>query len=339
MPNVSILVPIYNVERYLRECLDSLLNQTLDDIEIICINDGSTDATPQILEEYSSREIKIINKENSGYGASMNMGLQAATGEYIGILESDDFADINMYKNLYDIAKKHNADVVISDFNCYWSEPVKIKKANRTRKYPHNKIINIKNLPSLLRNRTTIWSCIYKKELINKYNIRFLETPGASYQDTSFRLKTLAGAERVVAVPEAYVNYRQDNANSSVKSKGKVFIICEEYDEIAKFLDKYPDIKKNAFDEALINKWHGYIWNLGRVDDDFVDEFLDVFANQFRQHYEKNELSRYFYRYIGKNKVMQLLNDKDAFKAYVRDRKGKSLFKKFVILCKSIFVR
>ena len=108
MPKISILVPIYNVEKYLRECLDSILNQTLKDIEIICINDGSTDSSLEILNEYSSKDsrVKIINKANSGYGASMNKGLEAASGEYIGIVESDDFIKTTMFEDLYNIAEK-----------------------------------------------------------------------------------------------------------------------------------------------------------------------------------------------------------------------------------------
>ena len=95
MPKVSVLVPIYTVEKYLRQCLDSLINQTLEDIEIICINDGSTDSSPEIIKEFQAKDvrIKVINKENSGYGASMNMGVDMATGEYIGIVESDDYAE------------------------------------------------------------------------------------------------------------------------------------------------------------------------------------------------------------------------------------------------------
>ena len=97
MPKVSILIPIFNVEKYLRQCLDSAVNQTLKDIEIICINDGSTDSSLEILKEYAKvyNSIKIINKQNTGYGHSMNCGLKLAKGEYIGIIESDDFADKN----------------------------------------------------------------------------------------------------------------------------------------------------------------------------------------------------------------------------------------------------
>ena len=124
MPKVSIVVPIYNVEKYLRECLDSIVNQTLKDIEIICVNDGSTDSCPQILEEFSKKDnrIKVINKANSGYGASMNIGLAAATGEYIGIVESDDFVKTNMFEDLYNLAKENDADVVKSDWFYYWTK-------------------------------------------------------------------------------------------------------------------------------------------------------------------------------------------------------------------------
>ena len=102
-PKVSILVPICNVERYLRECLNSLVNQTLREIEIICINDGSTDSSLSIIREYERRDerIVVIDKPNSGYGDSMNKGIELARGEYIGIVESDDFASLNMFETLY----------------------------------------------------------------------------------------------------------------------------------------------------------------------------------------------------------------------------------------------
>ena len=121
MPKISILIPIYNVEKYLKECLDSVINQTLKDIEIICINDGSTDSCAEILKAYSLKDnrIKVINKENSGYGASMNMGLEEATGDYIGIVESDDFIKEEMFANLYKIATKDDAEIVKSDYFYY----------------------------------------------------------------------------------------------------------------------------------------------------------------------------------------------------------------------------
>lgn len=114
MPKVSILMPACNVEKFLRECMDSVVNQTLEDIEIICIDDGSKDATGDILDEYAEKDsrIKVIHKPNSGYGHSMNVGIDNATGEYIGIVETDDFADLNMFEELYAVAKRCNADEI-----------------------------------------------------------------------------------------------------------------------------------------------------------------------------------------------------------------------------------
>lgn len=103
--------------------MDSVVNQTLKDIEIICVDDGSTDSSATICDEYAAKDprIKVIHKSNAGYGHSMNRGLENATGEYIGIVESDDFAELDMFENLYKLAKQNDADIVKSDFYLYWS--------------------------------------------------------------------------------------------------------------------------------------------------------------------------------------------------------------------------
>ena len=124
-PVLSLLIPIYNVQRYLRECLDSALAQTLKDIEIICINDGSTDNSPAIIREYMDRDgrVKMIDKSNSGYGDSMNHGLEMARGKYVGILESDDFIAPDALENLVSAADSNNADFAKANFDFYWSKP------------------------------------------------------------------------------------------------------------------------------------------------------------------------------------------------------------------------
>ena len=125
MPKVSILMPACNVENFLRECMDSVVNQTLKDIEIICLDDGSKDSTGNILDEYAAKDsrVKVIHKPNSGYGHSMNVGLDHATGEYIGIIETDDFADTEMFEKLYITAKENNADMIKSNYYKYKSKP------------------------------------------------------------------------------------------------------------------------------------------------------------------------------------------------------------------------
>lgn len=113
MPKVSIIVPVYNVEKYLRKCIDSLVNQTLNDIEIICINDGSTDKSLKILKEYKNKDSRIIllNQENSGQSVARNRGIEIAKGEYLGFVDPDDWIDLDYYEKLYNAAIGTNADI------------------------------------------------------------------------------------------------------------------------------------------------------------------------------------------------------------------------------------
>ena len=115
---VSVIVPVYNVENYLKQAISSVINQTLKEIEIICVNDGSTDSSKAILDEYqkSDDRIIVVNKSNKGYGAACNTGLKLARGKYVAILEPDDFIDAEMYENLYSLAQSCDADMVKSAF-------------------------------------------------------------------------------------------------------------------------------------------------------------------------------------------------------------------------------
>ncbi|MFR9005048.1 MAG: glycosyltransferase family 2 protein [Collinsella aerofaciens] len=164
-PKVSLLVPICNVERYLRECLDSAVAQTLKDIEIICINDGSTDSSPDIIREYMERDprVKIIDKANSGYGDSMNRGLEMARGEYVGILESDDFMFEDSLQKLVAKADAEHADVVKGDFYLYWSTP-----SERIVGIIDEHMTGAAYLPSVARAFSTFHlSAIYRREFLN----------------------------------------------------------------------------------------------------------------------------------------------------------------------------
>lgn len=319
MAKLSIIVPIYNVEKYLRECLNSIVSQALKDIEIICVNDGSNDSSANILEEYRRKDkrIKVIHKSNSGYGHSMNVGLDSATGEYIGIVESDDFVKTNMFEELYNIAIKNDADIVKSDFYCYTASKNESRKAGKISRFLANRVINAKTYPRLLKMQPSIWSAIYKREFLNSNGIRFVETAGASYQDTSFAFKVMALAERIVLTDKAYLYYRQDNENSSVHSKGKVFMICKEYDEITNFLNENLEIKQFANTTKLLMQYGTYIWNLKRIDEQFIDSFIDVFSDTFRQYYDAGEIGKGFYKKYSKKELQTLINDKQQFRTII----------------------
>lgn len=269
MKKVSILVPIYNVEKYLPECLDSLINQTLKEIEIICINDGSTDSSPQIIKRYAKRDprIVVLNKKNSGYGDSMNQGLAKAKGEYIAIVESDDYIDEDLYK----LAKKHDTDIVRANYYHHTDANDEIHHSIKGQRLNHP--MNIDEDPSILYEAPAIWSAIYRRDFLKKNHIEFLPTPGASYQDTGFNMKALCSAKRIVYTDKAYLHYRTNNSNSSVKSRAKMDYVLKEYAEIEKYLEKIgaSDKIKGVAQAAKFGAFH---WNLLRLPRSLALEFL-----------------------------------------------------------------
>ena len=331
MAKISVVVPVYNVEKYLKECIDSIINQTLEDIEIICVNDGSTDSSLEILNDYAKKDSRIIviNKSNSGYGHTMNMGLNAASGEYIGIIESDDFADKNMFEDLYKLAKEYDADIVKGDWYNYWSKNKFARKNNRISSAKTLKLTNSKQDKSLLRINPSVWSAIYKKEFLNKYNIRFLETPGASYQDLAFSFKVFALAEKVILTDKAYLYYRQDNMNSSVKSKTKVYCVCDEYEEIDRFLEEYPDLKFEFKVQEEINRYNGYVSSVLRIDDSVKPEFVKVFSDHFKEEYNTGLLGNEFFKKINKNEFMTLINNPEKYIKVLKSIEKRRKFNQF----------
>ena len=283
---VSILVPICNVERYLRECLDSLVNQTLEDIEIICINDGSTDSSLSIIREYERRDsrIVVIDKPNSGYGDSMNKGIELARGEYVGIVESDDFATIDMFEKLYKVAKRDELDIVRSNYYAHrtgYGRDLDILVENLAICGSYGKVFNPMDNPRVFMCQPAIWTSIYKKTLLDSQNVRFLPTPGASFQDTAFYFKAFYAANRVKLLKEGYLHYRVDNANSSVKNQNKLFCVCDEYAEVWNYA------KLDAAKFQTLKTWiprqqfEGYLWNLNRLSPELQDRFYPRYVEEF----------------------------------------------------------
>ena len=309
MPKVSVLIPIYNVERYLRQCLDSVVNQTLKDIEIICINDGSTDRSLDIINEFAQKDdrIRVINKKNSGYGHSMNCGLESAQGEYIGIVESDDFAEADMFEVLYNNAKNTSADIVKSNyydqigdnailFECLQSEPYEqtFSPDSRSR--------------TIFQRPIAVWSAIYKRELLVKNEIKFQETPGASYQDVSFVFKTMCCAEKVFFIKNAFLHYRIDNPNSSVNSKQKIYCIFDEFDEMERFLSKREDLA-DKFRYALSPlKFRQCERHFPRIDDNSKFDFFERMFKEFQKDADSGFLNKDYWAEDKWEKLQNLIN-------------------------------
>lgn len=305
-PLLSILMPVYNVEKYLAECLDSALSQDYRNVEIICVNDGSTDGSLAILQRYAAQDqrVKVIDKENGGYGVAMNTALDAASGDYVGVLESDDYVCANGWTLLMDEAVSHSLEVVKG---CYYRT-----SSERGDSYfevcrnvdehcpasldevPYREVVSAKEYPRCFWINPSIWSGVYSREFLQRENVRFNETPGASYQDVSFAFKVWTSAERAMLLPEPIIHYRTDNEFSSSNSKAKVFAVCDEVDECAEYL-RSRNADTWLYEVLCALQYKSYIWNINRVASSFKLSFVEKMRADFQGNIKKGYFpSRFF---------------------------------------------
>lgn len=204
---VSVITPIYNTEKYLDKCLTSLVNQTLADLELIWVDNGSNEECWQIIEKYSLKRpsIKVIHlKENIGYGGAMNAGLEIATGEYIGFCDSDDWVDEDYYEKLYLKAKETNADIA---YTCYKEEFDKYEKTILHRVSVSLIANNAQKIYALLNG--AVWNKIFKREVIVKNQIRFPVFNHSYALDNAFLLQAVVASHQMALVNEPYYHYVQ----------------------------------------------------------------------------------------------------------------------------------
>lgn len=319
MAKVSIIIPTYNVEMYLVECMESVIHQTLKDIEIICINDGSTDGSLEILKSYAQKDerIIIVDKENGGYGIAMNIGLEKATGEYIGIVEPDDFVKLNMYEELYNVAVENDLDFVKADFYRFVrteGEDMSLVY-NHLSKHPadYNKVFNPSVETEPIRYIMNTWSGIYRKSFIEEHHIRHNETPGASFQDNGFWFQTFIFATRGMILDKPYYMNRRDNPNSSVHNKEKVYCMNVEYDHIRDIFMEHPDLWERFKGMYWYKKYNNYIGTLRRIGMEYKREFVERFSAEFKRGLEKNEIDPKVFSSIAWRKIQIVVSDPDTF--------------------------
>ena len=205
---VSVIVPVYNVEKYLRKCLDSIIGQTLKDIEIILVNDGSTDSSLSICEEYAEkdRRITVISKENAGPSHTRNTGLKTAKGEYISFVDSDDYIEENMLVTLYNLGKKSSADIVFCN-----NDIVPFDKFECSLyPYPTGKTVYAsefrKDIDYFKKGVATVWRKIYRKDFLSLNNIFFDDT-AMIHEDTFFTVLCLEKAKIICGTAEILYHY------------------------------------------------------------------------------------------------------------------------------------
>ena len=229
MKKVSVIVPVYNVEKYLIKSVDSLVNQTLEDIEIIVVNDGSTDNSKKIIETYKKKypnKIKYLEKPNGGLSDARNFGMPHATGEYIAFLDSDDYVELNTYEKMYNKAKEENADMVECDF--IWEYPNK-------RKIDTGIIYNGKK-EMLTYARVVAWNKLIKRALLEKNKIEFPK--GLRYEDVEFFYKMIPYYNKVSFVKEPLIHYIQRESSISKVQNERTKEIFEVLNNVIEYYKK-----------------------------------------------------------------------------------------------------
>lgn len=265
MAKVSIIVPVYKVEKYIRQCVDSLINQTLKDIEILLVDDGSPDTCGKICDEYANKDskVKVIHKQNAGVSAARNDGIKAATGEWIMFVDSDDWATPDMCEIAYNTAIKNKVDIAMF-CNFYNYENIELKHKSAPKEIITDNKKDIEIFQQCVFHRgymdfieenvryeglTAPWSKIFKAELIKNNNISFNLNVRGTFDDGLFMLETLEHAKKVSFNNLFLYHYRKTDTSITQSFKEKQLEVYERiYKEIEKFLEKYN--KKEIFREA-----------------------------------------------------------------------------------------
>lgn len=296
---ISVIVPIYNVELYLRQCLDSIIGQTYQNLEIILVDDGSTDNSGYICDAYASSDnrIKVIHKENSGVADARNVGLAASTGQYIGWVDPDDWIEPDMFEYLMSNMKQYSSDITVCGRAEQYSQRVKL------RAWKGLELLNTEQaLQQLIIDQqmgSYLWDKLWKKTLYDE-----IEFPtGRTFEDISVIHKLFERAGIILCLPEVKYNYRQRN-DSIVGSKELIARINryiadkQRYDDLSNNWPQFTRILEAKCIEATVDVWNSY-YNSTRYQREVYSEKMKEMSNFSRKHW-KSILGNMNWGIVGK---------------------------------------
>lgn len=273
---------------YLEECLNSVCSQSLTEIEILCVDAGSSDGTMELVNSYAKKDtrMKLIHSEVKSYGVQINIGIENAIGEYIGIVESDDYVSSRMFQNLYEKAIKFNLDFVKGGYVQFGNIGTdRFEEKSFKRDNILGQFIDLNKQPEYrLFDPVHIWTGVYKRSFLKEKNITLNNTPGASYQDTSFSILVSAFADNCIYVDDCDYYYRIDNVNSSVKSDTKSCCIADEYKYVINELNKHKNISTGFKNQIQRYKLTSYFWNYKRLSSEGKRIFLGCIASEMEEY-------------------------------------------------------
>ena len=287
MALISVIMPTYNVEEFFPQCIESVINQTLKDIEIIPVDDGSPDACGKIMDDYAAKDkrIKPVHQKNGGYGNAVNNGISKASGKYIAIVETDDFIEPDMLEVLYKAAEKYQANVVKAGFRKLYPDGGSCEVKPPFPFYEPEVIVEPCYSNDLMLMESSIWAALYHREFLKCNKIQMVETSGAAYQDGIFKFMVYSSTKNVVCIPNAVYNYRVMTTNSSSKSSKNWDAEFKNYAYIKNWLlehDKF-ELFKDAF---YLHGYFDFLFHYNRLDEKTQKKFLEK-AKEFYQEGKK----------------------------------------------------
>ena len=296
---VSIIIPVYNCEQYLEDCLQSVLTQTLRALEVICVDDGSTDDSYDILEEYKEKDSRIIviHKENKGTGAARNDGLRLAKGECIGFVDPDDWVKPEMYERLYSLIKEKNLDIAM----CMPDGFDEKNRVNAPFPYfiddnfdiiPDDKIFNWRDI-SPFKYPMCVWNKLYTKELFDKNNIDFAQ--GLDFEDHKVIFGALLAAEKIFFVREKLYVYRYNREGSVLTDNNRRLIDHIEIFNIVEDILKKTDTQTLLREDFLTYKVHNLLYYYSMIKDEFKSEYYE----QMKKSLQDTNLSEEEYKFLS----------------------------------------
>lgn len=306
-PRVSYIVPIYNPGEYLVQALDSVKNQTLTDIEIICINDGSTDGSLEVLRRYEAADprFRVVDKQNAGYGAACNRGLEEATGEWIAILEPDDYIDDDMAEKMVAFAESFNEPIDIIK-TPYWRIRMPEMPGQKRLNCSYKNLVKHRQQPFSIAEATTymahhpsIWSALYRRSYLKEKHISFPEIPGAGWADNPFMIETLLQTDRIVYLDEPFYNYREDSREKADSfSRNNPLVPFERWNDMMDIIERL-----GVTDERILcaHNQRGFLYMAG---------ILEVVG---LEHEGVREATAHMFSRMGEQRV---LNDPEVSPGY-----------------------
>lgn len=293
---VSVIIPVYNVEKYLEECLESVVNQTLLEIEIICVNDGSIDNSLSIIQEFAAKDsrVVIIDKKNGGYASAINTGLDIAKGEFIQIVESDDYCASCMLEEAYNKIKNSIADFVTFDF--YFLKNNKIKRNSYLNKKDSDiECFSLKTLPYIIAKQAYPWKSLYRASFLKENNIKMLQDGRGAYEDQPWNATTLALANKILYVNKPLYYYRLDaNGSSTNNGSRKMIDYIYRKSQTKAILERNNlythDIKEYFADSAV----GGALFFFKRISFDFKEDYYNEMKNFLKQVIDDSVTFKYF---------------------------------------------